>query len=149
METNRFLPSGEWEGFYCYYGSQEQHKMEINLHFNNSIITGSGMDDIAPFRWQGSYQLDMLKLQMTKIYQTHEIFYRGDIDENGIWGMWENVIDHSQYSFSPKMMSMVLESLKSSLRGGFHIWPKKFNKNTNQEISEVEESKLLKTLSYV
>ncbi|MFH7002554.1 hypothetical protein [Flavobacterium bizetiae] len=68
-ETHHFLPSGEWEGFYCYSNSPHQHKMSIELSFTNSIVSGSGIDDVAPFRWNGSYNLEQFKLKMVKPIQ--------------------------------------------------------------------------------
>jgi len=85
-ETHPLLPRGEWDGFYCYHYSPEQHKMQIELNFNNSIVTGSGVDDVAPFTWSGKYDLETFKLTMTKTYTTHQVFYKGDIDENGDLG---------------------------------------------------------------
>jgi hypothetical protein len=34
-EMHPLLPSGAWEGFYCYRTSSEQHKMQIELNFKN------------------------------------------------------------------------------------------------------------------
>ena len=51
-------------------------------------------------------------MKMTKYYATHTVFYDGNVDENGIWGNWE---------------------ITPSMRGGFHLWPKK-----NEETAQVE-----------
>lgn len=60
--------------------------MVIELNFKNGIVSGSGTDDVAPFTWKGKYDLEPMKIYMTKVYRTHTIEYKGDIDENGIWG---------------------------------------------------------------
>lgn len=141
-ETHHFLPSGEWEGFYCYSNSPHQHKMSIELSFANSIISGSGIDDVAPFRWNGSYNLEQFKLKMVKTYSTHIINYAGDIDENGIWGFWDNPEDLSYFAdISPN----VLRQAQAMAKGGFHIWPKAVKSESKEEVrEEVKESKKLK-----
>ena len=50
-----------------------------------------------------------MKCNITKAYSSHTIHYKGDIDENGIWGFWS----------------------LSYMKGGFHIWPKE-NKHTEK-----------------
>lgn len=106
-ESNNLLPSGNWEGFYCYSSDTHKHKMEIELHFKSGKITGTGVDDVGAFHWSGSYDLVSFKATMVKHYTSHTVNYIGTIDENGIWGIWE--IKQSYLSIS----------------GGFHIWPKK------------------------
>lgn len=144
LETHKLLPSGEWEGFYCYLGEAEQHKMSTELTFSNGKIEGIGMDDIAPFSWHGVYKLETLKLKMTKSYATHQIIYAGDIDENGIWGMWDSVTDYSKYGFSMEMIVHLKEAIKDKIRGGFHIWPKKNKQNSVQDEAEDKVSESLK-----
>jgi len=140
-ETHPLLPSGEWEGFYCYHHDPEQHKMMIDLTFLNSIVTGMGVDDVAPFTWKGKYDLAKFKIDMTKSYSTHSVFYKGDIDENGIWGLWEILHDYSKYP--PFMVDAIKEIAKDSIQGGFHIWPKKNSiSSTNTAEKEVIESSL-------
>ena len=101
IENHKFLPSGFWKGFYCYNNSSVKHKMSISLKFSNKRVSGSGTDDLGSFKWNGKYDLNNFKINMTKIYPTHIIHYKGDIDENGIWGIWDN----------------------GEIKGGFHIWP--------------------------
>ncbi|TDP01355.1 hypothetical protein [Flavobacterium sp. 245] len=141
-ETHHFLPSGEWEGFYCYSNSPQQHKMSIELVFSNLVVKGSGVDDVAPFRWNGTYNLENFKIKMIKTYSTHTINYKGDIDENGIWGTWDQPADVSDLEgFAPH----VIEKLLEYARGGFHIWPKASKSESKEEIrEEVKESKKLK-----
>ncbi|QWX84649.1 hypothetical protein H0I23_03105 [Cellulophaga sp. HaHaR_3_176] len=85
MESHELLPSGKWEGFYCFQNSPKQHKMAIELLFKNGKVNGSGIDDVAPFKWSGNYSLENFKIQLVKTYSSHSISYFGDIDENGIW----------------------------------------------------------------
>jgi len=141
-ETHHFLPSGEWEGFYCYQNSPQQHKMSIELNFANSIVSGSGTDDINSFRWNGTYNLEHFKIKMVKKYSTHIINYKGDIDENGIWGVWENPEDVSGFA---EFGSAFMQKVTAMTQGGFHIWPKASNSESKEEIrEEVKESKKLK-----
>lgn len=116
-ETHKFLPSGEWEGFYCYKNSSQQYKMESHLNFKKGTISGSGNDDVGAFTWHGVYNLDNYKVEMVKHYASHNVLYNGDIDENGIWGLWK-ISDYSS--------------------GGFHIWPKKSERASEEH--EAEES---------
>ena len=110
------LPSGDWEGFYVYQPGSEQHKMQMRMDFENGVINGSGIDDVAPYAWRGTYDLKTMTCEMTKIYPFPSIvYYRGNIDENGIWGNWE-------------LMGRT---------GGFHIWPKK-QKAAEDEAAEIK-----------
>lgn len=130
FETHPFLPSGEWEGFYCYHNNMQQHKMATNLRFVNSAISGSGTDDVAPFNWSGNYDLETFKLMTRKVYSTHQFAYKGDIDENGIWGIWESLVEPNRY---PGFIHF-------RMTGGFHLWPKQIGKSSNQNAIENEES---------
>lgn len=105
VETHHLFPSGEWEGFYTYaHGpGAERHIMSFILQFQNNVVTGNGGDDVGPFSWRGQYDKENLRCQMTKYYNTHTVFYDGQVDENGIWGTW---------------------TIGDYFRGGFHIWPK-------------------------
>ena len=144
-ELHPHLPSGEWDGFYCYHHDPEQHKMFTELLFSKSRVSGSGVDDVSSFTWSGNYDLESFKIKMTKHYSTHDVFYKGDIDENGIWGLWEIVYDFSK--FPPHLVKHIKEIAKDDLTGGFHIWPKKSKGETNSNSSsEKTESKKLKEL---
>ena len=145
LEKHGFLPSGDWEGFYCYRSSPKQHKMVIKLTFKKNKVSGSGIDDVAPFNWKGTYALDSLKAKLIKRYATHKILYHGDIDENGIWGMWNCPIPANLvHQFTPQ----IIEYMKEQNSGGFHIWPKKSKQKSKEEEMEenVTESKKLKKL---
>ncbi len=119
QESHPLFPSGEWEGFYTYaMGSgADQHAMHLFLSFKNNAITGGGRDDVGSFTYKGSYSTEQLDCIMTKYYSTHSVSYVGQVDENGIWGMWRLY----------------------GLSGGFHIWPK--TTGHNQKASEVETQK--------
>ncbi len=119
LETHKFLPSGEWEGFYCYTHSTTKHKMAIHLTFKKGKVSGSGTDDVNYFSWKGNYDLEAFVITMVKTYPSHTVNYKGDIDENGIWGSW-NIGAHSS--------------------GGFHIWPKKQNADENENTLEQKVS---------
>lgn len=145
-ETDPYLPSGEWEGFYCYNTNARQHKMSIDLSFKEGRVSGGGVDDIAAFTWQGSYDIQTYKVKMKKSYPTHSVFYRGDIDENGIWGIWE--LYHGDFgNLAVEIVDQVKAMFKDEMTGGFHIWPKKTGRNVNHmAISEEVESDILKEL---
>jgi len=119
--------------------------MLIELFFSNSIVSGSGVDDVSTFTWTGKYDIEKFKIAMTKHYATHKVMYRGDIDENGIWGTWELVHDYSQ--LSQKLVDSIKEVFKNDLTGGFHIWPKKSAREMNRNTAEEEkESQKLKEI---
>ena len=144
-EMHPMLPSGEWDGFYCYNHNPEQHKMQIDLNFKNTVITGSGVDDVAPFTWKGKYDLDKFKIFMTKTYHSHRVFYAGNVDENGIWGTWK--ISFESYNFPKELSEVLFDAFKEDCNGGFHIWPKKQNAASNKKsASKEKESERLKKL---
>lgn len=144
-ELHPLLPSGDWEGFYCYHHNPEQHKMVIELNFSNSLVSGSGVDDVSLFTWTGNYDVEEYKIQMVKHYATHNVIYKGDIDENGIWGVWEIAYDSSK--FSPILLATIKEAFKNDLTGGFHIWPRKIKVESNSiSTEELNESDKLKEI---
>ena len=145
VEAHPLLPSGEWEGFYCYGNSNEQHKMLIELSFEKGIVSGSGTDDVAPFSWSGKYDTSNMKISMVKTYSTHTIDYFGDIDENGIWGTWDQ-LGEMKKRFSAAVIQHMMKTFNDSACGGFHIWPKRRKSNANaiEEEAEVKESEILK-----
>lgn len=146
LESHKFLPTGQWEGFYCYNDSPAQHRMRTNLRFRNNKVAGTGIDDIDPFKWIGTYDLDNFKISKTKIYATHEIAYSGDIDENGIWGIWNNAEDLSR--LSPEIREIIATFFKDKLKGGFHICPVKKAEAHEQLYKEeaVESSAILEKI---
>ena len=143
IENHKFLPSGYWKGFYCYNNSPVQHKMSISLEFAKNRVSGSGIDDVGSFKWNGKYNLNDFKINMTKIYRTHNIIYNGDIDENGIWGIWNNGEDFSKLGFSSEVIIAIKKAFEDKIKGGFHIWP--IRRNSLSEVY-VEEEEIVKSL---
>lgn len=115
MNSN-FIPDGEWQGFYFYQFDKSEHKMNCTLSFLNGLIQGTGIDDIAPFSFNGKYT-ESLNVEIIKSYSSHQVIYIGCADENGIWGKWK---------------------LYNGLTGGFHIWPVKEN---SESLENTEEKK--------
>lgn len=117
-ETHPRFPSGDWKGFYTYStnGGGHQHRKQCVLHFSGGTVTGHGTDDIGAFSWQGVYDTEALTCSLTKAYATHSVAYRGQVDENGIWGTW----------------SMFMSS------GGFHLWPVS-EEEEEEAVAETEE----------
>ncbi|GEO05644.1 hypothetical protein AAE02nite_33080 [Adhaeribacter aerolatus] len=119
-ETHPLFPSGDWEGFYTYaMGPQaDKHPMQFMLNFKANVVDGSGADDVGGFVWKGRYNTGQLECTMTKYYSTHQVHYQGQVDENGIWGLWE----------------------MDWLKGGFHIWPKASAENKEAAAIEAKEA---------
>ena len=115
-KSHPLFPSGEWEGFYLDPRVPGKGQMNLFLHFSDGLVTGRGTDPVGGFSFSGHYNAEGLFCVMTKSYATHEVFYDGRADENGIWGTW---------------------SIQGDFSGGFHIWPKKIGKEEYQ-IEEVE-----------
>lgn len=138
-ETHHLLPSGSWSGFYCYKKNSTRHRMDCELIFQDSTITGCGTDDVAPYTWKGTYNLETFKAKLTKSYATHQVFYEGDIDENGIWGFWE-LNETIPKGFGAEASKKIWDTFCT---GGFHIWPKKGGSEETHAVAEVvvEESK--------
>ena len=140
VEHHPLLPSGEWEGFYCYHHDPTQHKMLNELLFLASVVSGGGVDDVSNYTWSGKYELEKLKIEMTKHYSTHTVEYKGDIDENGIWGLWEINYDYSK--LPPTLVESFKALFKNDITGGFHIWPKKGALNKSALEVQAESKKL-------
>lgn len=143
IEIHKFLPSGIWEGFYCYHNSPIQHKMSIEIRFAKNKVSGSGIDDIGTFKWSGKYNLNNFKINILKNYPSHNIIYNGDIDENGIWGIWNNNEDLSNLNFSPEVIIAIKKVFNNRIKGGFHIWPKRKNESAKESTEEKEQTKSL------
>lgn len=125
VEQNPYFPSGEWEGFYLYSSGPDaaRHPMAFRLNFRDGKVTGTGTDDVGPFSWRGSYDVVSLAVQLVKQYAGHTVNYRGIADDSGIYGSWE-------LTFA---------------RGGFHIWPKKEERENQQAEVEKKSKKLAAT----
>ena len=102
--TDSLYPSGPWTGFYN-YGPGDRRRMDLELTFENGLMSGTGSDDVGRFRIKGRYDAGAGECYWTKSYLgAHDVFYRGFREGKGIWGTWEITIrDH----------------------GGFHIWPRR------------------------
>ena len=97
------FPSGPWTGFYNHRPG-DRHRMDMELTFENGVITGDGNDDVGRFSVRGRYQESTRDCHWTKTYAgAHDVFYRGFREGKGIWGTWEITIRY---------------------HGGFHIWPR-------------------------
>jgi hypothetical protein len=117
-EQHPYFPSGEWEGFYNHlHGRFPKGEMTMTLDFSNGRITGSGSDPVGAYTWTGTYDPKAETCTLTKAYPgSHSVVYNGYADENGIWGKW---------------------NIRKLTSGEFHIWPKKKDReNENEEVEE-------------
>lgn len=115
MNESRF-PSGPWVGFYNYRPG-DKHRMDLQLSFENGVVTGTGNDDVGPFAINGRYDAAAGECHWTKTYPgSHDVFYRGFREGKGIWGTWE---------------------IRDNCRGGFHIWPR--SASEGEELAEYAE----------
>ena len=90
-ETHPLFPSGEWEGFYDYGPGSAKHRMDIVLLFSDSWVSGGGTDDVNLFRWEGSYDTEKLTCSMNKLYPTHSVYYKGEVERKRHLGNLEDV----------------------------------------------------------
>lgn len=95
-------PSGEWIGFYQYFGSN--HATELVAEFAGGVVTGSGADAVGTFTIRGTYDTSTGEVVWVKSYDgAHDVNYRGFHEGGSIWGVW---------------------SIGRHLRDGFRIWPR-------------------------
>lgn len=142
-EQHPLLPSGDWVGFYVYNRSKEKHEMIFSLEFKDGKIAGNGSDDVGAFAFNGDYDLETMTCQLMKHYSTHNIHYKGYIDENGIWGKWSYVYN-SSLGISEEKYNFLMSLLGDELAGGFHIWPSKRKFSTHEiEKKEAREKKVI------
>lgn len=79
--------------------------MDLQLTFASGRMTGDGTDNIGPFLIAGRYDANTREADWVKNYPgSHNVFYRGFRDGEGIWGAWE---------------------IPPFAKGGFHIWPRR------------------------
>lgn len=96
------FPSGPWVGFYTYPGRTQRFLQDLNLRFENGVMSGDGADDIGFFGIAGRYHVKERECFWTKTYHgRHSVEYQGYREKKGIWGTW---------TIGPTT-------------GGFHIWP--------------------------
>lgn len=125
-EKHHLFPSGEWEGFYTYSWSPQRHRMSFHLDFEGGQVRGSGVDDIAPFHWEGVYDTQHMTCVMVKFYPAHVVHYDGHADENGIWGTW---------------------TIGAFDKGGFHIWPKSAGETNEEEEVTAREVSMVEPIA--
>ena len=70
-----------------------KHRQDMILTFNsNSILRGSGSDDVGTFQIRGNFDPQAKEASWTKKYVGgHSVFYRGYCDamQKAIWGIWD------------------------------------------------------------
>ena len=102
MESDRRLPTGQWNGFYLESHNPRRGWMHLYLSFADGKMKGEGTDYVGPWLANGDYDLAAGTCSWIKQYLgQHEVIYRGTIGENGIMGQWKIEF----------------------LTGEFHIWP--------------------------
>lgn len=96
-------PLGPWTGYYLYGYGGSKHRMRLGLMFTrDGMIRGKGVDDIAPFHIDGSFDGPTGKTKWTKAYVgQHTVEYSGIYSHRAICGDWTLI----------------------GLTGGFWIWP--------------------------
>lgn len=96
-------PSGPWTGYYLYGHGGLKHRMRLGLTFTrDGKIRGEGVDDIAPFLIDGSFDGATSEAKWTKAYVgKHTVEYSGVYSQRAICGDW----------------------ILIGLTGGFWIWP--------------------------
>lgn len=93
--------------------------MQLDLLFSRGMLTGDGVDDVASFLINGSYDQESGACRWTKTYiGAHDVAYTGAGDGNGIAGNWQ----------------------LGSMLGLFRIWPGSRDESTGAtESQELEE----------
>jgi hypothetical protein len=96
-------PSGQWTGYYLHGHEGPKHRMRLSLAFTrDGKIRGEGVDDIAPFLIDGSFDGSTREVKWAKAYVgMHTVEYSGIHSERAICGNWT-------------LMGLI---------GGFWIWP--------------------------
>lgn len=70
-----------WQGYYEQQGSKQPMKF-TNFQANpipGGNINGSGSDEVGQFMFSGTFNNDATKVRFEKKYQTHSVFYQGDV----------------------------------------------------------------------
>lgn len=96
---SRYECIGWWQQ--ARYGRQPMHQLQI--HFHQSRIEGSGIDLIAPFTLSGNLRSDGA-VEIVKQYAArHTVLYVGQYDGEGtLYGTWD--IDGHQGQWSIKLV---------------------------------------------
>ena len=102
MESDQRLPTGQWTGFFLDTRLSRRGWMHLYLEFAEGKLKGEGTDFVGPWLAEGQYDTKLGTCVWAKRYVgAHQVNYRGNIDQNGIVGVWE---------IGP-------------ITGEFHIWP--------------------------
>jgi hypothetical protein len=124
LEIDPRFCSGAWTGFYLQRWRPGRHTMTIDLNFRDRRLEADGVDDIGPFTFSGSYDLQNGKCNWTKQYLgKHQVSYAGINEGQGIWGVWQ---------------ISALWGLISD-RGVFHIWPEGTNPSSEAALTELAD----------
>jgi hypothetical protein len=109
-------PSGPWSGYYLYGHEGRKHHMRLGLAFTpDGKILGDGVDDIAPFVIDGSFNGATGEANWTKAYVgLHTVYYSGIYSRRSICGNWTLGL----------------------LTGGFWIWPESEEVMEQMELAE-------------
>ena len=92
LEPDPNFPSGPWTGFFLQPQLPGKHRMELQLTFQNGLMTGEGRDWVGVFTIRGRYEIADGKCYWHKRYVgRHDVFYQGFNEGKGIWGTWELV----------------------------------------------------------
>jgi hypothetical protein len=127
---NNLPPSGPWTGYYLYPQTVLRHRMRLGLTFTpEGRITGDGVDDIAPFLIEGTFDQITSKASWIKQYVgRHKVDYAGIYNGRAICGEW-------------------------TIRGtsdGFWIWPEVLGSEGNGvEIGVEEPVEVLTTIGRI
>ncbi|MEO8269383.1 MAG: hypothetical protein ABI557_06670 [Aureliella sp.] len=83
------------------YGRQPMHQLQI--FFQQSLVTGSGVDMIAPFTLSGNLRLDATVEFVKQYTGRHTVLYVGQYDGEGtFYGTWD--IDGCRGQWSIKVV---------------------------------------------
>ncbi len=123
LESDPNWPSGPWTGFFLQsHAPAGKHRMDLQLTFQQGVMTGEGRDLVGLFTIRGRYEVVTGQCHWTKRYVgKHDVFYKGFNEGKGIWGVWEIPAERN---------------LGIQLRGGFHIWPEGMPNPTGDRLAE-------------
>ncbi len=110
MESDRRLPTGEWNGFYLESYRPQRGWMHLYMSFADGSVTGEGTDYVGPWLANGEYDLAAGTCSWIKQYVgQHQVIYRGSIGENGIMGQWQIGFISGEFHIWPRSMSHLNE----------------------------------------
>jgi len=88
--------SGDFTGYYSYKNINDlDHEMHCSLvFFDDGRVVGHGVDDINPFHFEGTVNIEDNSVKLFKKYPTHTVDYQGTlvnanncISISGIWNI--------------------------------------------------------------